>query len=59
MAANRDVRQRHANGQIPDPIEGVMNASRSDAGMARVDESKPSASVADLVICVSGIYAAL
>lgn len=58
MAANGDVRQRRANGMPSKAMNGVINESKRPAGMAP-DEAKSSTSWVTLVVCVSGIYAAL
>ncbi|OQO00865.1 hypothetical protein B0A48_13552 [Cryoendolithus antarcticus] len=56
MAANGSVHKRKAsNGRVPEPVQNVIDESRREAGMP---DSKPQGSVTQLVICVSGIYAA-
>jgi hypothetical protein len=62
MASNGSVRKRNANtvenrnGRMPKPIENIVDYSRHEAGMA---DAKPQDTLANMVICVSGIYAAL
>lgn len=58
MAANGDLRQRRANETPSKAVNGVIDESRKQAGMAP-DDGKSSATWVTTGICVSGIYAAL
>lgn len=58
MVANGSVRQRSANGKIPEPVDGVVKASQQHAGISKTEDKKSGSNALNLVICVSGIYAA-
>lgn len=57
-ASNSSLRQRNANGKVPEPVDGIMKASKDHAGISRSEDKKSGSNLANLVICVSGIYAA-
>lgn len=56
MAANGSVRQR--NGKAPEPTSGNAKSNKQNAALSQAEDSKSSGSLVNLVICVSGIYAA-
>lgn len=58
MVANGSVRQRNVNGKIPEPVDGILKASKDQAGITKDNNQKPGSNIRDLIICVSGIYAA-
>ncbi|OQO03173.1 hypothetical protein B0A48_11428 [Cryoendolithus antarcticus] len=56
MATNGSVHKgKTSNGHVPEPVQNVIDESRREANMP---DSKPQGSLTQLVICVSGIYAA-
>jgi hypothetical protein len=59
MASNGSVRKRNTNGLIPEPIGNLVNYSRDQAGISRVDVEKSEPGMASMVVCVAGIYGAL
>lgn len=56
MAANGSLRQR--NGKAPEPTTGNLKSNKQNAVLSQAEDSKSSGSLVNLVICVSGIYAA-
>jgi UDP-galactose transporter B1 len=58
MVANGSVRQRNPNGKVPESIDGILKASQHDAGISQAEDKKSGSNFMNLVICVSGIYAA-
>lgn len=56
MAANGSLRQR--NGKAPEPTNGNVQSNKQNAALSQAEDSKSSGSLVNLVICVSGIYAA-
>ena len=58
MAADSDLRQRRANETPSQAVNGIINDSKKQAGVPP-EETKSSGNLVNLVICVSGIYAAL
>lgn len=58
MAANGSVRQRSNNGKVPEPVDGIVKASQQHAGISKAEDKKSGSNLTNLIICVSGIYAA-
>jgi UDP-galactose transporter B1 len=58
MVANGSVRQRSTNGKVPEPVDDIVKASQQQAGISKVEDKKSGSNLKNLIICVSGIYAA-
>ena len=58
MVANGSVRQRNPNAKVPESIDGILKASQHDVGISQAEDKKSGSNFMNLVICVSGIYAA-
>jgi UDP-galactose transporter B1 len=58
MASNGTIRQRTTtttNGKLPSPVDDIVQASQHQANLSKTEDKK---TVTNLIICVSGIYAA-
>ena len=58
MVANGSVRQRNSNGKVPESVDGIVKSSQHNAGIPQSEVKKSGSNLMNLVICVSGIYAA-
>jgi len=58
MVANGSVRQRSNNGKVPEPVDEIVKASQQHAGISKAEDKKSGSNLTNLIICVSGIYAA-
>jgi len=58
MVANGSVRQRSTNGKVPEPVDGIVKASQQQAGISKAEDKKSGSNLTNLIVCVSGIYAA-
>jgi UDP-galactose transporter B1 len=58
MVANGSVRQRGTDGKVPEPVDGIVKASQQQAGITKTEDTKSGSNLTNLIICVSGIYAA-
>ncbi|KAK3723494.1 UDP-galactose transporter [Vermiconidia calcicola] len=57
MGANREIRQRHANGHLPEVTNGKPISGKNDVAISSSQELKSAANTMNLLICVGGIYA--
>jgi UDP-galactose transporter B1 len=58
MVANGSVRQRSNNGKVPEPVDDIVKASQQQAGISKAEDKKSGSNLTNLIVCVSGIYAA-
>lgn len=58
MVANGSVRQRSNNGKVSEPVDGIVKASQQHAGISKAEDKKSGSNLTNLIVCVSGIYAA-
>lgn len=56
---NGDLRNRQANGKLPNIANGATIAGKNDIAHAKDEDAKNAANTMNLLICVGGIYASL
>ena len=59
MVGNGHIHHRHANGKLPEAVNGRVVDGKNDVAPMSSDETKSSTSTLNLLICVGGIYASL